>query len=391
MLSLAAAAVAAADAGRGTLDEALDRAPADCRRILEHLLLSVFRYRKSIRRAWSVFCRKFPAPETAALLDAALTQCRYQSAVEGPSVVNVAVRLAKKFHADKFVNAVLRAALRQPAVPPSSAEEILPDAVLRRWRENFSAGEVEKMAGLFLERPEFSFRLCGSAGLPEGCAALEGHPPFRFGSGEPSRILHSPEFLRGEYYIQDPSASLAVALAADGLPGCRKVLDLCAAPGGKALRAAELLGAAGELTAADPSAYRQKLTRENFALRGVTAKIVTAGPEEIDGLFDLVIADVPCSNTGVFRRRPDALWRFSEEALAEIMAIQSGIVRRAAALTAPGGRLLLSSCSIEADENRGLIAAALAAGHFTLLRQAAVLPDRHHDGAFAALLGKNRD
>jgi hypothetical protein len=129
----AAAMVTAIDAGRLTLDDALDNAPGDCRRTLEHLLSQLYRYRKSIRKSWSKFCRRQPDDEIAVLLDTALTQCRLQSAVAAQSVVNVAVTLAKKKHADKFVNAVLRSALREEWAVPSKAADILPD-----FRESYT-------------------------------------------------------------------------------------------------------------------------------------------------------------------------------------------------------------------------------------------------------------
>jgi 16S rRNA (cytosine967-C5)-methyltransferase len=165
------------------------------------------------------------------------------------------------------------------------------------------------------------------------------------------------------------------------------VLDLCAAPGGKALMLAEHLADGGILTAADRSARRQELTRENFRRRQLAARIITARPEDIVGKYDLVLADVPCSNSGVFRRRPDALWRFSAKSLQDVMALQQNIITRAAELVAPGGVLICSTCSIESDENDALIAAVLNANaEFSCVEKETLLPDAVHDGAFAAKL-----
>lgn len=386
VLLYASEAVLLIDSGRVTLDEALDHAPADFRRTLEHLMVNIYRFRKSIRKSWQKFCRKKSSPEIAALLDTALTQCRFQTSVEPYSVVNVAVTLAKKHHADKFVNAVLRAVLAEKFSLPERADDILPDEVLSRWRKFFLPEEVEKFAGLFLTPAPFTFRLCDDSPLPDGACAVEAFPPFVFGTTPaPGKLLASPEFADGSYYIQDPAASLAVALAAPHVSGCRTLLDLCCAPGGKTLMAAELLGPAVEITAADISARRQKLTAENFARHRKKGRIITAAPEDISGVFDWVIADLPCSNTGVFRRRPDALWRFSEKSLSEVMTLQKSILRRAAELTAPGGWLLCSSCSIEADENEAF---AGELSGFTLIAGKTLLPDQTHDGAFAALWQK---
>lgn len=387
VLSHAAEAIRLIDNGSGTLDEALERTDRDCRRTLEHLLSLVYRYRKSIRRSWNKFCRKPPSPEIASLLDAALTQCRYQSAVAPQSVVNVAVSLARKSRADKFVNAVLRSALREEFILPEKAADILPDAVLKRWRREFSPEKSDEFARLFLQKPEFTFRLCRGAVLPPECTEVPAHGKFRFAVGRAAEILNSPGFARGDYYIQDPATSLALSLAEGVVDENSSLLDLCAAPGGKTLMAAELLSEKAAITAADISAYRQKMSAENFARHRVNAEIIVSEPAKLTGNYQWVIADVPCSNSGVFRRRPDALWRFSEKSLAAVMKLQREIVTQAVRLTAPGGWLLLSSCSIEKDENQALIKAAEGC---RLLKEATVYPSENADGAFAALLKKQK-
>ena len=387
VLTGAQAAITAIDSGSVTLDDLLDRAPEDCRRMLEHLLMQFYRYRKSIRGAWQKFCRKTPSVHISSLLDAAVTQCLFQSQVNTYSVVNVAVMLARTEHADKFVNAVLRSVLREGYNFPKSAQEILPDAVLKRWKKSFAAEEIEEFAGLFLLKPKFTFRLCQNESvLPEKSSETAAFEPFRFAAGSAAAVLGSAEFAAGKYYIQDPAASMAISMAKDVLGGCRNLLDLCAAPGGKTLMAAELLAEGAHITAADISEKRQKLTAENFKLRNVAADVVTARPEDLQGSFDFVIADVPCSNTGVFRHRPDALWRFTEKSLAEVMELQRDIVSKAAELTAEGGYLLLSTCSVEEDENSALSAELKG---FTLIESRTLLPKREHDGAFAALWKKN--
>ncbi|MBR7121248.1 MAG: methyltransferase domain-containing protein [Lentisphaeria bacterium] len=384
VLELSVAAVSAIDSGKVTLDDTVDHLPDECRRTLSHLLSLLYRYRKSIRRVWVPLCRKMPQIEVAALLDSALTQCFHQTGVEAYSVVNVAVKLARRYHADKFVNAILRSSLRNGYTLPEKADEILPDELLKHWQKQFSAETIGAMARIFLEKPQFTFRLCRGAELPAGCAAVPSAEPFRFACGVPGAILNSPEFASGAYYIQDPATSLSVSLAAGVLGESRNVLDICAAPGGKTLMAAELLTGGAEITAADVSAVRQKLTAENFARHHLTARIEVLPPEKLSGSFDLVIADLPCSNSGVFRRRPDALWRFSKSALAEVMKLQRQILQEACRLTAPGKWLLISTCSIDREENEAL----LTMPQLKVLKQETWLPDTDHDGAFAALCQK---
>ena len=167
----------------------------------------------------------------------------------------------------------------------------------------------------------------------------------------------------------------------------RRALDLCAAPGGKSLLLIERMVPGATLTAADRSARRQEQTRENFRCRGLEFPVVVAEPRELAGSFDLVLADVPCSNTGVFRRRPDALWRFREEELDEITALQYGILEDAALRVAPGGQLVYSTCSIEPEENSRQIERFTAAHpEFEPVGGGQLLPSTEHDGAYAFLL-----
>ena len=114
-------------------------------------------------------------------------------------------------------------------------------------------------------------------------------------------------------------------------------------------------------------------------------------PEELAGSYDLVLADVPCSNTGVFRRRPDALWNFSREKLRELVEIQSSILEHAALRTAPGGLLIYSTCSIEKEENSDQVAAFLKKhSDFSLLSERQLFPGPDTDGAFAAVMKRNK-
>jgi 16S rRNA (cytosine967-C5)-methyltransferase len=97
------------------------------------------------------------------------------------------------------------------------------------------------------------------------------------------------------------------------IKGGERVLDMCAAPGGKSLILAERLNGSGELVAADRSAKRQELTRENFESRNLNCEIIVGSANELRfsaESFDIILADVPCMNTGVFRHKSDALWRF---------------------------------------------------------------------------------
>ena len=148
---------------------------------------------------------------------------------------------------------------------------------------------------------------------------LDWAPEMRYFSTTASRELFKRELpAAGKVYIQDPAASMAPCMAP--LNGDEKVLDMCAAPGGKSLILAERLGKGGKLILSDRSAKRQELTWENFSCRKLACDydIIVSGAEMLElpyASFDVVLADVPCTNTGVFRHKPDALWRFNEKSL----------------------------------------------------------------------------
>ena len=359
------------------------------KRMLRHLLFTFFRRKKYIDLRLSEYLRRPTAPRLHRLLEAAATQILFQRGVPPESVVNVAVEIAKRNHAAGFVNAVLRRIAAVPAAElAETPESLFPDAVLARWRRRFDAEPIAGFVECWLAEPPFTFRLCARENEPNFPATeIPSFGGNRFFLAEASAVLDSEALKRGGFYIQDPAASLAPSLVPEP-EKIRSALDLCAAPGGKALMLAEMLTAPNlRFVAADPSEKRQRLTRENFALRRHPVEIVVGEPSDITDSFDLVFADVPCTNTGVFRHRPDALWRFGAETLRRTVAQQREILHEAARLTAPGGTLIYSTCSIEPEENGDLLAEFVGENpEFTLGESRLLLPAAEHDGAFAARL-----
>ena len=130
--------------------------------------------------------------------------------------------------------------------------------------------------------------------------------------------------------------------------------------------------------------------KKNFEKRNLPHKVLSGNLEQLSGSFDLVLADVPCSNTGVFRHRPDALWRFSEKDLNAVVELQREILEHAARLTAPGGQLVYSTCSLEPEENI-LMAEYFIARHpeFSLLTGQTLLPSASADGASAFIFRRS--
>lgn len=201
-----------------------------------------------------------------------------------------------------------------------------------------------------------------------------------------------PGFKEGLWSVQDPSACQA-ALMLKPQPG-EAILDLCAAPGGKTTHLAELMGDKGTVIACDVTDWRLERVRENIErlqLNSVKLHLIERNGNGIPELpYDAVLLDVPCSNSGVLSRRPEARWRFSENDLRELTELQMELLLRSVDHVRPGGRILYSTCSIEPEETTELVAAAV--DHvfgLTLNTQILQLPNEKSDGAYRALLEWN--
>lgn len=395
ILEEAVAGLAAVEAGEANLDDFLDfrlQYP-ELRRSISNLLFLCFR-RKRFLEGWiGRLAARPPRPAVRRLLTAVLAQITFQTGIAPESAVNIAVGLVKhsgKLQEAKFVNAVLRRALEQPQPVPEAPELVLPPVLFKRWRKRYSEAELAQLAAALLTQPEFTFR--AERGFEPGELAAEAVPAFGefrfFRARSAARLLESSALRDGRIYIQDPATSLAPTLP--DFNGVKSVLDLCAAPGGKSLMLGERLAGEGRLVAADRSERRQRQTAENFRRRGLDYQVTVADPAELTGEFDVVLADVPCSNTGVYRRRPDVLWRFRPEELEKITALQRRILGEAARLTAPGGQLVYSTCSIEPEENPLQVEAFLKEHPgFERLCERQLLPSAETDGAYACLLRRS--
>ena len=175
-------------------------------------------------------------------------------------------------------------------------------------------------------------------------------------------------------------------------PG-ERVGDLCCAPGGKSLLLAEALERQGILYCRDRSEARLGRVRENLAgCTNVDIAVADAlQPDLPEGSLQALLLDVPCSNTGVIRRRPDVRWTWSPGKLQELAALQEAILESSHKLLCPGGRLVYSTCSSEPEENFAQTARFLQRHpEFSLLKERQLLPDEKHDGAYAALMVRQK-
>ena len=213
---------------------------------------------------------------------------------------------------------------------------------------------------------------------------------FLIHSSKPVSELRS--WREGLFYIQDPSTYLAVR-ALEPRPG-QRILDLCAAPGGKTTLIAQEIEDTGTILALDVDPQRVQRIEENCHRMGIES--VVAGelpcPEEGEapgeGWFDRVLVDAPCSNTGVMRRRVDLRWRIRPEELTRLQALQQELLHRASLVVKPGGVLVYSTCSLEPEENRQVVDQFLAQHpEFRLdWDQELFPPETRSDGAYVARL-----
>jgi 16S rRNA (cytosine967-C5)-methyltransferase len=173
--------------------------------------------------------------------------------------------------------------------------------------------------------------------------------------------MSSPRYRAGDFIVQDEASQL-VAHLADARPG-ERLLDACAAPGGKTLVLSCDAAAQARLVAADVRPKRLALLRDTLARTGVDAALLQMdlrGAVPFRAAFDRVLVDAPCSGLGTVRRDPDIKWRREEAELSGLANMQLGLVRNAAAAVAPGGRLIYATCSSEPEENDGVVAAFLS-------------------------------
>jgi len=198
------------------------------------------------------------------------------------------------------------------------------------------------------------------------------------------RIAQSKPYLQGMIELQD-AASQAVLTGID-LPQRARVLDYCAGGGGKALALAALCPSA-RITAHDINPARMQDIGPRAARAG--ARITLAGPGRIEGKFDLVLVDAPCTGSGTWRRTPEAKWRLTPERLAELVKLQAEILRRASAHVAPGGRLLYMTCSLLSVENARQVEAFCAGQRFVPERAQQLTPLDGGDGFFGAMMRRS--
>ena len=312
------------------------------------------------------------------LLRNGLYQIFYLDRVPVSAAVNETVKLAHTIapRAAGFINAVLRRADRERDAirypnrdrDPAgylAARHSHPRWLAETWVRQLGVEEAERLAEAMSAAAPFTLRVNSLKGDRDGVIgrlAAEGvvAVPTEF-SPDGLRVtghIHLPllsSFREGLFTVQDESSQLAARLLAPR-PG-EKLLDLCAAPGGKTTHLAQLMENRGSIVACDTAQKKLVLIEETAARLGIgiiTTRLLDASRPPLPfaaGEFDRVLVDAPCSGLGVLRRNPEGKWWKSAENIAELAALQKTLLRNAAAMLRPGGTLVYATCSTSREEN----------------------------------------
>jgi len=324
---------------------------------------------------------RIDAPLLAALRLGSYELCFAQSAPH--AVVNDAVELVKAFHGHGLVNAVLRriaregeqllGALTDTDAASASIRHSMPPWIVERWWDALGATNTRALLVRLNEPAETALRantLCTDAATLVGELSARGVAASA--SGDPAEAViidgafdaYGSTLWRGGALMPQSRASMLVAHCLGPRAG-ERVLDLCAAPGGKTTHVAALMGARGEVVAVERHGGRARALERTAARMGAANVVVEVGdatlPRRSSDRFDRVLLDAPCSGLGTLHSRPDLRWHASADGVRSLAAQQARLLSAAAAACAPGATLVYSTCTISADENERQIGAFLDA------------------------------
>lgn len=382
----------------------LDLGPADRARA-SRLARATLRQMHRADAALKPFIQRTPSSEILAILRLATVEMLSEGG-DPHGVVNEAVTLARA--ALPKAAAMVNAVLRKVSTAGTEAWDAAPAPRFPNWLRGrlgaaYGNARVARMEAACVATPpiDLTFRVEGAGGVPDGVRLPTGSVRL----SEAGQVSALPGFTDGDWWVQDAAAALPAKLL--GVKPGQRVLDLCAAPGGKTL---QLAAAGAHVTSLDVSEHRMGRLRENLERTGLTSNLVVVdalewSPEEP---FDSILLDAPCSATGTVRRHPDLPFVKDASELKTLVPLQKALVERACGWLRPGGRLVYATCSLfpqegeahmEAFESLGLVPVlegvpdgwdtewSLGNGQFRITPE--MWPERGGlDGFFIALLQK---
>lgn len=319
----------------------------------QRLALAVLRHLEPADKVLEPHLRKAPPRMVRDALRLAVVEIAQGAAAHG--AVNAAVEIVRRGkrtgHLAGLVNAVLRKVPDAPfaGLPPQRMPRWLRQPLVHAYGREAVAAMEAVQAGV----PPLDLTLRDGAEAPEGMILPTGSLRLE----EKGQVSALAGYAAGGWWVQDAAAALAVRLLEP--KAGERVLDLCAAPGGKTL---QLAAAGAQVTALDVSEARMGRLRENLARCGLAAELVVADALDWQPAerFDAVLLDAPCSATGTIRRHPDLPFVKDGSEVAELVELQARLLDRALGMVRPGGRVVFCTCSILPEEGEGQLAAALA-------------------------------
>ena len=313
-------------------------------------------------------------------------QLLYLDKIPESAAVNESVQLMKQYSNrlgrdwSGFINAVLRALIRssEPAWPDVEIDAVeafairysCPKWIVERWVRQWGKDRAEMLCRASIESPSLTLRTntlrTSRAQLLQAFSAaqLGASPtvvsPVGIHIGRHRSVTDLPGYAEGWFYVEDEAGQL-IPFLLDVQPGHR-VLDACAAPGGKATHLAALMANQGHIVAVDRQAERLDRVMDNCRRLGITVVTPLLGDIRIlstqAGLFapfDRILLDAPCSGLGVLRRHPEGKWYKDKESIAQHRQLQTELLAATSRLLRPGGLLVYSTCSIEPEETESVI------------------------------------
>ena len=351
------------------------------------------------------------------LLRLGLYQIFWLDRIPDHAAVHETVELARQLGfgpQSGFINAVLRGYLRERDATAQQLETLKreqpaigyshPQWLYEQWRKRFGDDKARALLDWNNRPPSTYARLNALKATAESLAQKwEGEgvlfTPRNWEWTEPDTVFELrshpslaslPSFQEGLFYVQDPSTLLAVRML-DPRPG-EAILDACAAPGGKTTYIGQLMRNQGQIMAQDIDVRRREMVRVNCDRLGIRivnlSRATTAVNPDLSEPFDRALVDVPCSNTGVMRRRVDLRWRITEAELKRLSRTQLELLTRVAEQVKAGGVVVYSTCSLEPEENGELVRRFIGEGKsFKLDDERTLLPfENGVDGAYVARL-----
>ena len=317
----------------------------------QRLALTVLRVLEPADKVLHPLMRKAPPLPVWNILRLAVVELAEGAAAHG--VVNEAVGLAragrKTSHLAGLVNAVLR---QVPVGVALSGVQKLPRWLRQPLVHAYGRDAVTAIEAVQATAPPLDLTFRAGAEAPEGDLL----PTGSLRLADRGQVSTLPGYAAGGWWVQDAAAAMAVPLLGD-VQG-QRVLDMCAAPGGKTM---QLAAAGADVTALDISGPRMARVAENLARTGLAATCITADALDWqpDQPFDAILLDAPCSATGTIRRHPDLPFVKDGSEIAGLVALQTSLLDRALGWLKPGGRLVFVTCSLLPDEGEVQLTAAL--------------------------------